>query len=324
MPIVLLTRRLPEPVMQELSTRFTVRGTYDRPMGRRELLEQVRDADALLVTLAETVDKELLDHAPRLKIVAVYAVGYNNVDVHAAAARGIVVTNTPDVLTETTADLTWALILAVARGVPQGERVVREGRWDGWNPTQFLGSEVHGRTLGIIGMGRIGRAVARRALGFAMPILYSSRTALNAQDESLLNATQLPLPLLLETADFVSVHVPLTEDTRHLLGRAELARMRPGAFLINTSRGAVVDEAALMDALEMGRLAGAGLDVYEHEPRIPLKLLTLSNVVLSPHLGSATLETRVKMGMMAVANITAVLAGKEAPNRVPAGTTGTR
>jgi len=305
--------------MAEMARRFTLIGNLaDRPVSRADLLAQVPDADALTVTLAETVDQELLEKAGRLKVVAVYAVGYNNVDVPAAIARGVVVTNTPDVLTETTADLAWGLLLAVARRIPEGERVLREGRWEGWSPTQFLGSEVHGRVLGIIGMGRIGRAVARRARGFGMQVVYSSPRPLAPEDEAALNAARLPLRALLECADFVSLHVPLTEHTRHLLGKDEFALMRRTSILINTSRGSVVDETALVDALRQGQLAGAGLDVYEHEPQIHSGLLGLSNVVLLPHLGSATFDTRVKMGMMVVENISAVLSGKEPPNRIRA------
>jgi len=231
-------------------------------------------------------------------------------------ARGIVVTNTPDVLTETTADLTWGLLLAVARRIPEGERLVRDTRWSGWGPTQFLGSEVHGRTLGIVGLGRIGRAVARRASGFGMPVLYTSRQSLSRDDEKSFNGQALSLTDLLAAADFVSLHVPLTEHTRHLIGKKELALMRSTAFLINTARGAIVDEAALAEALAAGRPAGAGLDVYEHEPDIHPGILRLSNVVLLPHLGSATARTRIRMGMMVIENITAVLSGKQPPNRV--------
>lgn len=312
MPTVLITRRFPDPVMQELARRFTVKGALDdRPLRQEQLLAQVHEADALAVTLTDTVDAEVLKRASRLKIVAVYAVGYNNVDVVAAQARGIVVTNTPDVLTESTADLTWALILSAARGLYQAERVLREGGWEGWGPTQFLGTDVHSRVLGILGMGRIGQAVARRAAGFAMPVIYTSRTPLSAERERQLNARLVPLSGLLQAADFVSIHVPLTPDTQHLIGRDQLGQMRPTAFLINTSRGQVVDETALAEALAAGRLAGAGLDVYENEPRVHPQLLAVPNVVLLPHLGSATYETRVKMGMMVVENITAVLRGKD-------------
>ena len=317
MATVYVSRRLPDPVMAELARRFTLIGRLgDRPAAREELLEAAAQADALAVTLTERVDANVLDKAPRLKVIAVYAVGYDNVDVAAAARRGIVVTNTPDVLTETTADLTWALILAVARRIPEAERLVREGRWEGWAPTQLLGADVFGKTLGIIGMGRIGRAVARRAAGFGMTILYHAHHPLCPEENDALQATFLPLHQLLQAADIVTIHTPLTDSTRGLIGKAELAMMRRSAYLINTARGAVVDEAALAEALEQGRLAGAGLDVYQQEPHVPPRLLALPNTVLLPHIGSATTETRVKMGMMVANNITAVLEGREAPNRV--------
>jgi len=268
------------------------------------------------VTLTDRVDADVLDRAPRLKVVAVYAVGYDNVDVAAATRRGIVVTNTPDVLTETTADLTWALILAVTRRIPEADRLVREGRWEGWAPTQLLGADVSGKTLGVIGMGRIGRAVARRAAGFGMAVLYHTRHPLRHEEEVVLHAKSLPLPQVLQAADIVTIHTPLIDSTRGLIGKAELAVMRRSAYLINTARGAVVDEAALAEALEQGRLAGAGLDVYQHEPHVHPRLRALPNTVLLPHIGSATTETRVKMGLIVADNITAVLEGREAPHRV--------
>jgi glyoxylate reductase len=303
--------------MEELEQRFTIIGNLeDRPMTRLELLTQVCDAEVLVVTLADTVDMELFSRAPSLKVVAVYAAGYNNVDLAAATARGIIVTNTPDVLTETTADLTWGLLLAVSRRIPEGEQLVRKQSWTGWAPSQFLGSEVHGKTLGIIGMGRIGQAVARRAGGFGMSVIYASRREVPTQVQAHPLGQPVSLHTLLTTSDFVSVHVPLNEHTRHMIGKEQLSFMRRTAFLINTARGAVVDEAALAEALTAGHPAGAGLDVYEHEPAIHPDLLRLSNVVLLPHLGSATLETRVRMGLMVLKNITAVLSGEKPPNRV--------
>jgi glyoxylate reductase len=303
--------------MEEMTRRFTLIGNLeDRPMTRQEILSQVGEANALVVTLNETVDTELFSRAPRLKIVSVYATGYNNVDIAGARARRIIVTNTPDVLTETTADLTWGLLLAVSRRIPEGERLVRERRWTGWGPTQFLGCDVHGRTLGIVGMGRIGQAVARRAAGFGMPVIYSSRRESVTEQEKRPHGRPVSLPTLLATADFVSLHVPLTEHTRHLIGKEQLAMMRRTAYLINTARGAVVDEVALAEALTAGHPAGAGLDVYEHEPHIHPNLLRLPNVVLLPHLGSATMETRVRMGLMVMENITAALSGEDPPNRV--------
>jgi len=317
MATVYVSRRLPDPVMTELARRFTLIGRpHDHPATREELLDASSQADAFAVTLTERVDADVLDRAPRLKVVAVYAVGYDNVDVAAATRRSIVVTNTPDVLTETTADLAWALILAVMRRIPEADRLVREGRWEGWAPAQLLGADVFGKTLGIIGMGRIGRAVARRALGFGMTILYHTCHPLRHEEGVELHAKHLPLPQVLQAADIVTIHAPLTDSTRGLIGKAELAMMRRSAYLINTARGAVVDEAALAEALEQGRLAGAGLDVYQHEPHVDSRLLALPNAVLLPHIGSATTETRVKMGLMVADNITAVLEGREAPHRV--------
>jgi glyoxylate reductase len=249
-----------------------------------------------------------------LKIIANYAVGYNNIDLPAAAQRGIIVTNTPDVLTEATADLTWALLLALTRRVVEGDAWVRTGHWPGWTPTQMLGADVSGKTLGIIGMGRIGQAVAQRAAGFRMPVIYTGRHGVsNPPGVSWIRRS---LDDVLGESDFLSLHVPLTEATRHLIDRHKLALMKPTAFLINTSRGPVVDEAALVSALEAKTIAGAGLDVYEQEPIVSAGLISLPNVVLLPHLGSATLETRVRMGLICLDNIAAVLGGRPAPNRV--------
>jgi glyoxylate reductase len=317
MPAVYVSRRLPDPVMAEFARRFTLIGRpVDRPATRAELFEAAAAADAMAVTLTDRVDEELLQRAPRLKVVAVYAVGYDNVDVAAASRRGIVVTNTPEALTEATADLTWALILAVARRIPEAERLVREGRWEGWAPTQVLGTDIFGKTLGIIGMGRIGRAVARRATGFRMNVLYHNPHPLAPDVDRALWVRSVSLTQLLQDADIITIHGPLNGSTRGMIGKAEIALIRRTAYLINTARGAIVDEPALIEALEQGRLAGAGLDVYPEEPRVDPRLLALPNVVLLPHIGSATRETRVKMGMMVLENITAVLAGREAPNRV--------
>jgi glyoxylate reductase len=257
----------------------------------------------------------MLAGVTRLQVLANYAVGYNNIDLAAATRHGVVVTNTPDVLTESTADLTWALMLAAARRVAEGDAYVRSGNWPGWAPTQMLGADVSGKVLGIVGMGRIGQAVARRAAGFNMRVCYSSRTAhspgsLPAQWE------RLELPDVLRDSDFVSLHVPLSAETHHLIGPRQLALMKPTAFLLNTSRGPVVDEAALVSALLQRRLAGAGLDVFEQEPAFHSSLRELRQVVLLPHLGSATLATRVRMGKICLENIAAVLAGVPAPNQV--------
>src|SRR3989449_10522605 len=273
MATVFVSRRLPDPVMAELARRFILIGQpHDRPATREELLEAASQADALAVTLTERVDADVLDRAPRLKVVAVYAVGYDNVDVAAATRRGIVVTNTPDVLTETTADLTWALMLAVPRRIPEADRLVREGRWEGWAPTQRLGADVLGKARGVIGMGRSGRAVARRAAGFGMAVLYHTRHPLRREEEVAFHAKSLPLPQVLQAADIVTIHTPLIDSTRGLIGKAELAMMRRSAYLINTARGAVVDEAALAEALARGRLAGGALDVCSQWPQLHPRL----------------------------------------------------
>jgi glyoxylate reductase len=285
------------------------------PPDRATLIPGLQAAQAVICTLTERIDAEALRGAPILKVIANYAVGYNNIDVAAAKDRGIVVTNTPDVLTEATADLTWALLLALARRIPEGHQLVQGGQWAGWEPTQLLGAEVQGKTLGIVGLGRIGQAVAKRASGFDMPVLYCTRT-----DRSTLPPQRfwqrVSLQEALTRSDFVSLHVPLAEATRHLIGAAELRLMKPTAYLINTSRGPVIDEAALVEALRAGRLAGAGLDVYEEEPRLHPGLFGLPQVVTLPHLGSATLTARVRMGLMCVDNVLAVLEGRPVPNRV--------
>ncbi|MBI4401854.1 MAG: D-glycerate dehydrogenase [Nitrospirae bacterium] len=314
-PALYVARLLPDPVMAVIRERFrlTLPPAADPP-SRKTLLEGFREAEAAICTLTEQIDQDVLIAAPRLRVIANYAVGYNNIDVAAAQARGMVVTNTPDVLTEATADLTWALLLAAARRIPDGHELMQQGAWKGWEPTQMLGADVAGQVLGIIGMGRIGRAVARRAAGFNMRVLYYSRApAPSAPNE---RWRRVSFEEILAQSDFLSLHVPLTPDTHHLIGAKELRRMRPTAFLINTSRGPVVDEAALVDALREGRLAGAGLDVYEQEPHMHPGLRSLPHVVTLPHLGSATRNTRTRMGLMCIENIVAVLEGRPAPNRV--------
>ena len=287
----------------------------DHPPSAAEILAGVRNAQAAICTLNERMDADVLSAAPALRVIANYAVGYNNIDVEAAKARGIVVTNTPDVLTNATADLTWALILAVARRVVEGDQLVRQHQWTGWSPTQMLGVDLSGKTLGIIGMGRIGQAVARRAAGFEMNVLYSTRSERPLQPAN--TAWQrVSFEELLRRSDFLSPHIPLTPDTHHLINDAALRLMKPTAFLINAARGPVVDEAALVQALQEHRLAGAGLDVYEKEPDLHPGLRELPQVILLPHLGSATTETRIRMGMMCVENVLAVLEGRSAPNRV--------
>ncbi len=302
--------------MAALSSRVALTfNPQDRPLTRDELRRMVIGQQGVITMLSDGIDAELLDSAPTLRVVANYAAGYNNIDVTAARSRGIAVTNTPGVLTDATADLTWALILGITRRVGEGERLVRSGRWTGWAPTQLLGMDLRDALLGIVGMGRIGRAVASRAHAFGMRIIFTARRPLADVPPDWRAAS---LPHLLAQADVVSLHVPLTEHTRHLIGAGELAMMKPTAYLINTSRGPVVDEAALADALRSGRIAGAGLDVYEEEPRIHPELLACTNALLLPHLGSATTGTRERMAMMAIDNLLAALDGRRPPNLVDA------
>lgn len=316
---MVVTRRLPKPVEDELVRLFDARlNADDRALTTDELREAVATADALLPTVTDKISAEVLGADPRrTRIVANFGVGYNNIDVEAARAAGIAVTNTPGALTDCTADLAMTLLLSAARRAGEGERHLREGSWTGWRPTHMLGTKVTGKTLGIIGLGRIGRAVARRAHhGFGMKILYYNRTPVPAGQIEDLDAELCALERLLARSDFVSLHCPSTPDTRHLLNAGTLALMKPGAFLINSARGDVVDEAALVEALRSGTIAGAGLDVYEGEPAVLPELAQMENIVLLPHLGSATTETRVAMGMRAVANLEAFFKGDPPPDRV--------
>ena len=314
-PTLYVTRLLPRPVLEAIAGQYRLPAEpTDRSPTEEELRRGFAEAQAVICTLTDRIDAPLLADATKLKVIANYAVGYNNIDLFAAAQRGIIVTNTPDVLTDATADLTWALLLALARRVIEGDNWVRTGHWPGWTPTQMLGADVSGKTLGIIGMGRIGQAVAQRAVGFRMPVIYASRHSVCSPPG--VSWARRPLDEVLAESDVVSLHVPLTEATRHLIDRRKLALMKPTAFLINTSRGPVIDEAALLSALEAKTLAGAGLDVYEQEPIVPTRLASLPNVVLLPHLGSATFETRVRMGLICLDNVAAVLGGRPPPNRV--------
>jgi glyoxylate reductase len=315
-PTLYVSRLLPDLVMAIVRERFqVVQNPHDVLPAPPVLREGLCQADAAIVTLGDRIDSETILAATRLKILANYAVGYNNIDLAAARQRGLIVTNTPDVLTDATADLTWALILATARRVAEGDALVRSGAWTGWSPTQLLGAEVTGKTLGIIGMGRIGQAVAHRSVGFRMPVRYHTRQPLATSSLSR-EWEHRSLQDLLGEADVVTIHVPLTSATQHLIGARELAWMRPTAFVINTARGPIVDETALVDALNAGIIAGAGLDVYEQEPTIHSALAKLKQVVLLPHLGSATLHARVQMGLVCLNNIQAVLEGRPAPNQL--------
>ncbi len=315
---VLITRRVPPPAVELL------RGTglavdlcdQDDPPSRETLLKRVPGAVGLITMLSERVDAELLRAAgPSLRVVANFAVGFDNIDLAACKAAGVRVANTPGVLTEATADLAWALILSAARRVVEGDKLMRSGHWTGWAPLQLLGLQLTGATLGIVGAGRIGTAVGLRSLGFGMRVLYADDQD-NAELNQRVSAKRVPLDQLLPAADVLSLHVPLTPQNRHLIDAARLATMKPTAILINTSRGPVVDEAALVEALRNRRIAAAGFDVYEHEPRLTPGLADLPNVVLLPHLGSAATATRQKMSQMVAENVIAVLSGREPPNPV--------
>lgn len=314
-PLLYITRLLPQPVLDAIPPHYDVLcEPTDRPPTVEELRRGFHQADAVISTLTDRIEASLLCHTTKLQIIANYAVGYNNIDLSAATQRGIIVTNTPDVLTDATADLTWALLLAVSRRVAEGDTWVRTGTWPGWTPTQLLGATVSEKVLGIVGMGRIGQAVAQRAAGFRMPVIYASRHPVLPPSNGAWE--RLPLDTVLAQSDFLSLHVPLTDTTHHLIGPRELALMKPTAYLINTSRGPVVHETALVSALKGRTIAGAALDVYEQEPLVSAGLLSLPNVILLPHLGSATLETRVRMGHICLDNIAARLAGRPVPNRV--------
>ena len=317
MSSVLVTRKLPSSVLSKLHAAAAV-DLYagDAAIPADELRARVADKDALICLLTDPIDRTVLDAAPRLKVVANVAIGYNNIDVAYVKSRGIHVTNTPEVLTESVADFTWALILAVTRRLSEGERLLRRGEWKGWALDFMLGSELRGKQLGLVGLGRIGRAVAARAPAFGMRVAYTSRGALTGSSPpGVPGVESMSLDRLLLTSDVVSLHVPLTGETRGLVSRERLTLIPDGATLINTARGAVVDEAALVEELVSGRIS-AGLDVYADEPRIPEPLLELPNVVLTPHIASATAETRAAMTRVLVDNVLAFGRGDPLPNQV--------
>jgi len=313
---IFVTRKIPEPGLDLLKKEFDISvNPFDRVLTKEEIIRGVKGKDGLLCLLTDPIDREVIYAEPKLKMIASYAVGYDNIDIVAATERGIPVSNTPGVLTETTAELAWALLFSVARRIVEGDSFTRSGNFKGWAPLLLLGQDVSYKTLGIIGAGRIGTAVALKSKGFHMTILYSDEQK-NEQLERELEAKKVPLPQLLKTSDFISIHVPFTKDTHHLIGEKELQMMKKSAILINTARGPIVDENALITALTKHWIFGAGLDVYEHEPKISKKLRNLSNVVLQPHTGSATIETRTKMALMAAENLIAGLKGGTPPNCV--------
>lgn len=316
---VLVTRRWPAEVERALQDRFEVvlNGT-DRALTHAELAQAANAFDVLCPTVSDRVDAAVIGSGNRLRLIANYGVGFDHIDIAAAKAKGIAVTNTPGVLTDATADIAITLLLMAARRAGEGERELRDGRWSGWRPTHLIGSALKGKVLGLVGMGRIAIATARRARhGFGMRIAYYGRHPCDPAVAAELEAEFFPeLPDLLGAADFVSLHVPGGADTANLIDAAAIAAMKPGAYLVNTARGGVLDHEALADALDRGHLAGAGLDVFPHEPDVPEALLGLENVVLLPHLGSATAETRIAMGMKALANVEAFAKGEPLPDRV--------
>jgi D-3-phosphoglycerate dehydrogenase len=313
---VLVTRPIQQAALDELSKQCQVQvHDIDEPMPAKLLMNALRDADAVMAC-GVRLGKEELENASKLRVVANIGVGYDNIDVETCTRRRILVTNTPDVLTEATADLAFALLLAAARRVIEGDRFVRREEWPYWQWNFLWGSEIHGKTLGLYGFGRIGQAVARRGRGFSMRICYHSRHRCPENVERELGAQWVDRETLMRESDFLSIHVPLTPETRHSISRREFAWMKPRAFVINTARGNIIEEEALVEALQAGKIAGAGLDVFEQEPKVHPALIPMKNVVLLPHIGSATSETRLRMALLASANLLAALDGRRPPNLI--------
>ena len=313
---IFVTRKIPEAGLDLLRKEHEVEvNPYDRVLTKEEIIQGLKGKDGLLCLLTDTIDEEVINSEPRLKMIANYAVGYNNIDVEAATKKGIPVSNTPGVLTDTTAEMAWALLFSTARRIVEGDRFTRAGRFKGWSPMLMLGQDVTGKTLGVVGAGRIGTAFALKSKGFNMKVLYVN-TKKNVTLEQELNAEKVELDRLLKDSDFVSLHVPLVKSTYHLIGEKELRMMKKTAVLINTSRGPVVDEKALIKALKNRWIFAAGLDVYEHEPEIPDELKKLDNVVLQPHSASATFETRTRMAVKAAENMLIGLKGEIPPDCV--------
>jgi glyoxylate reductase len=318
-PVVVVTRKLPDVVETRMMELFDVRlNLTDEPFSRERMIEAMRSADVLVPTVTDRIDAGIINEAdPRLRLIANYGAGVDHIDLRAASARHVVITNTPDVLTEDTADMTMALILAVPRRLTEAERLLRSGRWPGWSPTWLLGNRVSGKRLGIVGMGRIGQAVARRARAFNMKIHYHNRRRVHLDIEAELEATyHESLDQMLARMDIITVHCPHTPATYHLLSARRLKLLQPHAFLVNTARGEIIDEIALVKMLRNKELAGAALDVFENEPAVNPKLLQLDNVVLLPHVGSATIEGRIGMGECVIVNIRSFADGHPPPNRV--------
>lgn len=316
-PSVFLTRRLPEPVMRRLeeATDLTF-NPENSSLSKQEIIAGLGEKDALVPNVTDAIDAEIIRASPNLKVIANFGVGFNNIDVATATQTQIPVTNTPGVLTEATADIAFGLLLSSARRFSEGEQMLRAEHWAGWHPLQLLGADLNGATLGLIGFGRIGQAVARRAKGFDMRIIYWNRTRLDEVEEERFGVEYVEREQLIEESDFISLHVAYVPETHHLIDAEVLGKMKTSAILVNTTRGPVVDEKALVDGLRAKTIAGAGLDVYENEPALEPGLADLPNCTLLPHLGSATTGTRVRMGMMAVDNLLAVCSGKRPPNCV--------
>ena len=314
-PEVFVTRKLPQKALTMIEKECSMEiNPHDRAMTRGELKEAIQGIDGLLCLLTDEIDEELLDLNPDLKVIANYAVGYDNIDVEACTQKGIPVSNTPGVLDDTTADLAWTLLMCTARRVIEADKFIRAGKYEGWGPMMFLGGDIYNKTLGIIGLGRIGTGVARRARkGFGMDVNYYDANR-KKEAEKELGINYLELNELLKTSDFISIHVPLTSATEKMIGEKEFKMMKETAYLVNTARGAVIDEKALLQALRDGEIAGAGLDVYEDEPKLTPGLAGQDNVVLLPHIGSASIETRTKMATMAADNLLAGLKGEKMPN----------
>lgn len=315
---VYCTRKIPQIGIDMLKKHFDVQiHGGSNPVPREELLKRIVDYEALVCLLDDNIDKSLMDAGKKLKIIAIHAVGYNNIDIEYARIKKIMVTNTPGVLTRATAEIAFALLIALTRRIIPADRFMREGKFRGWQPLLFLGDGLKGKTIGIIGMGRIGQDMASLCRAFGMNIVYHNRNRLTDEIESNIDAHYLDLKELFHTSDMISVHTPLTDETQHLINEAAFSQMKEGVYLINAARGEIVKESALVDALKSGKVKGAGLDVYEFEPDFSNELVSMENVILLPHIGSATLETRNKMSEMAAQNVIASLEGRRPPNLVP-------
>ncbi len=312
---ILLTREIPGPAMERLKREADLEYVPEETkLTKEEIIDKIKDKDGVISMLDDPIDADVINAASKLRVISNYAVGFNNIDIKTATSKGVVVTNTPGILTNATADLAWALLMAASRRIVEGDKFLRAGRFHCWGPKLMLGYELTGKTLGIIGMGRIGSAVAKRAKGFDMHVVYYNRHRLAEEKE--VGAEYVNLDELLSRSDFVSIHTPLTDDTRHMLGEEQFKKMKRSCILVNTARGPIIDEKAMVKALKEGWIAGAGLDVYENEPYITQELLDMDNVVLEPHIGSATYEAREKMAEMVVDDCLAVLNGNKPVNIV--------